>query len=150
MESVLSIFLFMSAMPAFSQKSVSGDSSNLPAIEMNYSHMGARDWEGRKFSGIIPSAEIDRIIVLRQVSFGVKNEVLTRSDYQELISHLSASDGQADDLGLRATERVGPTLMITTKKGQIYYLEILGEMTGGISALTINGPGKGARFELEG
>jgi hypothetical protein len=39
---------------------------------------------------------------------------------------------------------------MTTKNGQIYYLEIISEMFGGISALTINGPGKGARFELEG
>ena len=37
-----------------------------------------------------------------------------------------------------------------TKNGQIYYLEIISEMFGGISALTIKGPGNVARFELEG
>ena len=150
MKIIVSIFLFMSTMLAFSQKSIPDKSSGLPTIEMNYNHMGSRDWGGRKFKDIIPPAEIDRIVVLRQFSFGLKNEMLTQSDYQDLISHLLASDGKAEDWGLRATERSSSTLIMTTKTGQVYYLEILSEMYGGISALTINGPGKGARFELEG
>src|SRR5262245_38657406 len=118
MKSIVSILLFMSTMLAFSQKSISGNSSDLPAIEMNYNHMGARDWKGRKFKDIIPPAEIDRIIALKQVHFGLKNEISTQSDYQELISYLLASDGEADDWNLRATEKAGPALIITTKKGQ--------------------------------
>jgi hypothetical protein len=150
MNSAVNILLSISAMLAFSQKIVSENAPEVPAVEMNYNHMGARDWGGRKFKDIIPPAEIDRIVVLRQFSFGLKNEMLTQSDYQDLISHLLASDGKAEDWGLRATERSSSTLIMTTKTGQIYYLEILSEMYGGISALTINGPGKGARFELEG
>jgi hypothetical protein len=34
--------------------------------------------------------------------------------------------------------------------GQIYRLEIIGEMEKGIFTLTINGSGEGTRFELEG
>jgi hypothetical protein len=148
MKIIVSIFLFMSTMSAFSQKSIPNKSSGLPTIEMNYGE--SRDWRGRKFRDIIPSAEIDRIIVLNQVSVGLKNEMLTQSDYRDLISHLLASDDEVSDGGLRATEMSGSTLIITTKNGQIYYLEIIGEMFGGISALTIKGPGKVARFELEG
>jgi hypothetical protein len=150
MNSVVNILLSMSAMLTFSQKFVPDNMPEVPAVEMNYNHMGARDWGGRKFKDIIPPAEIGRIVVLKQVSVGLKNEILTQSDYQDLISHLLASDGEAKDWGLRATERPGPTLIMTTKTGEIYYLEIISEMFGGISALTINGPGKGARFELEG
>jgi hypothetical protein len=51
---------------------------------------------------------------------------------------------------MRAEEFRGPTLIITTKNGQIYYLGILSEMFAGISAVTLQGPGKGARFELKG
>lgn len=69
MKSIVSILLFMSTMLAFSQKSVSGNSSDLPTIEMNYNHMGARDWKGRKFKDIIPPAEIDGIIVLKRVHY---------------------------------------------------------------------------------
>jgi|SoiMethySBSTD1v2_1073268.scaffolds.fasta_scaffold2155567_2 hypothetical protein len=150
MNSIVNILLFVSVMSTFSQKSISNNPSGFPDIEMNYNHMGARDWGGRKFKDIIPPAEIDRIIVLKQVSVGLKNGILIQSDYRDLISHLLASDGEANDWGLRATESTGPTLIITTKNGQIYYLEIIREMVGGISALTINGPGKGARFELDG
>ena len=150
MHSIVNILLFVSAMLAFSQDPISDNSLGLPAIEMNYNHMGAGNWKGRKFKDIIPPEKIDRIIRLKQVGLGLKNQVLTRSDYQELISYLLASDGEADHLGLRATESSGPTLIITTKNGQIYYLEIICEMPVGISAVTINGAGQGARFELEG
>ena len=69
MKSIVSILLFMSAMLAFSQKSISGNSSDLPAIEMSYNHRGARDWKGREFKDIVPPAEIDRIIVLKRVHY---------------------------------------------------------------------------------
>ena len=58
MNSIVNILLFVSVMSTFSQKSISNNPSGFPDIEMNYNHMGARDWGGRKFKDIIPPAEI--------------------------------------------------------------------------------------------
>jgi hypothetical protein len=150
MKSIFNIILFVPVMLAFSQKPVPDNSSGLPAIE-NYNYMDAGDWKGRKFKEIIPPAEIERILVLKQTSVGnLKRSISERSDFQDLISHLLASDVKADDVAWLATESAGSTFIITTKNGQIYYFEIISEWSKGISAVTMNGPGKGARFELEG
>jgi hypothetical protein len=150
MKSLVSILLCMTAMLAFSQKSGAGNSLDLPAIE-NYNYMHAGDWKGRKFNEIIPHAEIERILVLKQALIGgLKRNISERSDFQDLISYLLASDVKAVDKGWLATESTASTFIIITKNGQIYYFEILSEASKGISAVTMNGPGKGARFGLEG
>jgi len=62
-----------------------------------------------------------------------------------------SSDEKATELAWDALESCKARLIIVTKADEVYFLEVLA-MLGGktVSAVTIQGPGKGARINVKG
>jgi hypothetical protein len=127
-----------------------------PSVELTYSTMQAGDWSGRRFREIVPPAEIKRIVRVAEQGFAHHDrsqpdvEQRVQADYDALMAHLIASDVPAGDLAWDAREASLAKLAVLTRSGELYFITVLGRFQKEISAITISGPGNGARFVVSG
>jgi hypothetical protein len=126
-----------------------------PRVEMDFGYIAAGDWVGKRFRDIIPPNRIKRIVRLTEHGFAHHNNSLpdyrskVQADYDALMAHLIASKEVAANYGLDAREGTGATLLILTADQQIFWLEVLVQEQE-ISAVTINGTGRGTRIAVKG
>lgn len=143
------LLLGMLAIPAMQARQDNTGSTSLPRAERNYNQMQPGDWAGRRFRDIIPPADVKRIIVLSESSNSLRGkDDLTQRDYDATIAELMASEVKAKEVSRDDMEGKLATIILLTKAGQVYRLEILGKLGTSISAVTLNGPGKGVRLEV--
>ncbi len=112
--------------------------------------MHAKEWNGRSFHEIVPPSSIVRIIRLRDSGFASGNDVFTKRRYDALMDHLIESNEKAMDYGWLDLERPVLSLVLLTKDGEPYLLEVLETLGGRISAINVSGQGKGVRIEVKG
>jgi hypothetical protein len=145
----VALLLGMLAVSAMQARQDNTGSTSLPRAERNYNQMQPGDWAGRRFRDIVPPADVKRIIVLseRSNSLRAKDDIAQR-DYDAIIAGLMASEVKAQELSWDDMEAPLATIILLTKAGQVYRLDILGKLESSITAVTLNGPGQGVRLEV--
>ena len=123
---------------------------SMPSVELNYNGTRAGDWTGRRFREIIPASEVRRIIRLKGLVFGGETAKQIQQRYDSLLSHLHESDERAGDYLGRPNEAVSDQLLVVTKAGTVYLLEVRNFRGVRVSAVTIKGPGQAARIAVKG
>ena len=131
----------------------------VPSVELNatdladrrfYVIMHAGSWAGRSFSEIIQPHDVKRIIRVYDNGFTSGDSKDAQKRYDSLVSHLFRSEEKARDWGLLAEERHVATLVIVSKGGEAYMVEVLMSWGSQISAINVSGAGKGARIKVTG
>jgi len=127
----------------------------LDAVDMANHHvdvvMHAGEWSGCSLREIIPPQKINRIIRVYDDGFTTEQGPQAQKRYDDLISHLIKSDEKAMDYGLLAQEREIASMIVLTKDGKVYCIEVLHTLLGtGVSAINVSGVGKGARIKVTG
>ncbi|MGD0899486.1 MAG: hypothetical protein ABR915_16760, partial [Thermoguttaceae bacterium] len=93
-----------------------------------------------------------RIIRVYDNGFASDDSEDSQERYDSLVSHLFRSEEKATDWGLLAQEGSVATLVIVSKGGEAYMVEVLatGEQVEQVSAINVSGAGKGARIKVAG
>jgi hypothetical protein len=112
--------------------------------------MHAGDWSGCNLRRIIPPHDIKRIIRVYDDGFTTDQGLGAQRQYDDLMSHLIESNEKATDYGLLAEEREIASLIVLTKDGKAYCIEVLQSWGTGVSAINVSGAGKGARIKVTG
>lgn len=121
-----------------------------PSVEVNYGQPKAGEWLGRRFREILPAAEMARIIRVQGSTFGGETREQMQQRYNGLVAHLLASDEKVSDYRGGPGEGVTDQLIILTKAGVVYVVEVRQGQWGGVAAVTIKGPDQGARIAVKG
>ena len=124
----------------------------LPRVELEFNLMGARDWQGKRFTEIIPVDTIRRVVRFRESGFSTRSKVAAdQGDYDALLAHLVDSAETASDWGLSADEATLAKLVILSKDGELFRVEVVGKL-GAMrtpSAILLHGKGHGARINVK-
>jgi hypothetical protein len=126
--------------------------AEVPHVERDFSEMQAGGWKNRRFSEIIPADTIKRVVRESESGFarnaGRDGE---QAAYDAFLAHLLDSHETANDWALGGNERTMGQLVVLTKGGDLFFIEIIG---GGVPArpphaIFVHGKGAGARIEVK-
>ena len=106
---------------------VSPSPADAPKVELDFTSMGALDWEGKRFNEIVPADQIKRIVRLRESGFARGSDAPgDQADYDALFVHLLDSTVPATGWALGGNEGTQAELVILTKEGDILRVEVTG------------------------
>ena len=128
----------------------------VPPVELNPRNLANRrfhvimhagSWACRSFREIVQPHDVKQIMRVFDNGFTTNDGVNAQERYDNLMSHMLQSDEKATDWGLLAQERDVATLVIVSKGGEVYLVEVLANIFGEqVSAINVSGEGKGARI----
>jgi hypothetical protein len=126
--------------------------SQAPHVELDFNAMGAGDWKGKWFHGIVPARAIERVVRVTESGFardaGCSDE---QADYDAPLAHLLDSTAVATDWALGGNEGRLAHLLVITREGEILRIEVLGTPATPSSptAILIHGKGRRARINVK-
>jgi hypothetical protein len=133
-------------------QSVAQGGTAIPRVELNFSSMKAGDWQAEPFREIIRPDEVKRIVRVRESGFARGSDIGgEQADYEIFFAQIFGSDEKAKEWVLADNEATLAELVILTKTGALFRIEIIGypAMPNVPTAILIYGSGRSARIEMK-
>ena len=125
----------------------------IPPVRESYSQMQPGAASGKTIQEIIPPESVQLIALTRSRGKGSPLTPAFKPDWDSshMFRHAFASEAKAGGLALSATESTLAEYAIVTKDGEIYLVEVLGDLMRNmpITAILLRGDGFGCRFNFE-